>query len=311
MFSLENKKVFIAGHNGMVGSSLVRRLASESCEILTASKQELDLRDQVSVQRWFYLNKPDVVFLAAAKVGGILANHTYPADFIYDNLMIEVNVIHTAYQSDVKRLIFLGSSCIYPKFSPQPIKEDELLNGYLEKTNEAYAIAKIAGLKMVEYYRKQYKVDYISVMPTNLYGIGDTYHLENSHVIPALLMKFHQAKMENQPSVSVWGSGTPRREFLFADDCSDACIYLAKNYSDNQIINVGVGEDITIRDLAFLVKETVKFEGDIVFDTSKPDGTPRKMLDVTRLYAKGWKAKISLTDGLKTAYRDYLSRSLT
>ena len=307
-FELSGKKVFVAGHNGMVGSALVHRLASESCSILTASREELDLRQQADVHQWFSDNKPDVVFLAAAKVGGIGANSTYPADFIYDNLMIAINVIHAAHRSGVKRLVFLGSSCIYPKFATQPIKEDELLSGYLEPTNEAYAIAKITGLKIVENYRKQYGLDYISVMPTNLYGAGDTYHLENSHVIPSLLMKFHQAKMTDQPSVVVRGSGNPRREFLSADDCADACVYLAKKYSNDEPINIGVGEDITIGELALIIKETTKYEGNITFDTSKPDGTPRKKLDVTKLRSVGWEAKTSLEDGIKMAYDDYVSR---
>lgn len=310
VFDLNGKKVFVAGHKGMVGSALIRRLTDESCHILTAPRSQLDLRDQAQTREWFHHHQPDLVLLAAAKVGGIMANHTDPANFIFDNLMIQTNVIDAAYQSGVKRLVFLGSSCIYPKYALQPMKETELLSGYLEKTNEAYAIAKIAGIKMVEAYRKQYGVDYISLMPTNLYGPYDSYHALNSHVIPGLLLKFDEAHRDHAASVTVWGSGNPRREFLFVDDLADACIFLTQHYSEDEIINVGTGEDLSISELAHLIKNVTGFKGDIVFDSTKPEGPPRKLLDVSRLQALGWKAKTPLLAGLHIAYTDYRTRTL-
>jgi len=298
-------KIYVSGHNGMVGSAIVRRLKKEGFSnfILKGSK-ELDLRNQQAVADFFAKEKPDYVFLAAAKVGGIHANNTYRGEFIYDNLMIESNVIHQSYVNKVKKLLFLGSSCIYPKFAQQPIKEDYLLEGKLEPTNEPYAIAKIAGLKMCEAYKDQYGVDFISVMPTNLYGPNDNYDLNNSHVLPALIKKFHIGKSENKPFVEIWGTGSPRREFLHVDDLADACFYLMENYSEKTLVNIGTGEDVTIKDLALMVKDIVGFEGEIKFDTSKPDGTPRKLLDVSKLHTLGWKHKINLYDGIKAVYAD-------
>jgi GDP-L-fucose synthase len=307
-YDFSGKRVFIAGHKGMVGSALVRRLNNENCETVTADRTQLDLCNQATVHAFFKGEKIDAVFLAAAKVGGIYANNTYPAEFIYENLAIQTNIIHGAFKAGIQKLIFLGSSCIYPKNCPQPIKEEYLLSGYLEKTNEAYAIAKIAGLKMVEYYRKQYGVDYSAVMPTNLYGINDTYSDKNSHVIPALILKMHQAKIARTPNVMLWGTGTPKREFLYADDLADACVFLAKNYSDEDFINIGTGTDLTIAELARHIKEVVGYEGDVCFDPEMPDGTPRKLLDVSRLNALGWQAKTMLSDGLKIAYSDFLKR---
>jgi GDP-L-fucose synthase len=306
--SLEKQaKIYVAGHRGMVGSAIYRRLKELGYEnIITRTSKELDLRDQQAVKEFFENEKPEYVFLAAAKVGGIMANNIYRADFLYENLAIQNNVIHFSHENDVKKLMFLGSSCIYPKMAPQPLKEDYLLTGTLEPTNEPYAIAKIAGIKMVESYRLQYQDNYISVMPTNLYGINDNYHPENSHVLPALIRKFHEAKVNNSPTVSIWGSGTPLREFMYADDLADACVFLMENYDDLQFVNIGVGEDVSIRDLAQLIKEVVGFEGQLEFDSSKPDGTPRKLMDVSKLNRLGWKAKTDLKDGIRLAYQDFL-----
>lgn len=305
-YNLSGKRVFVAGHRGMVGSAVVRRLAGEGCEILTAGRAELDLMDQAAVRAWFVQNKPDAVVLAAAKVGGILANDTYPADFLYDNLMIEANIIEAAFRSGVSRLLFLGSSCIYPKFADQPIAEGALLTGPLEPTNEWYAIAKIAGIKLCQAYRRQHGVDYISAMPTNLYGPGDNYNLETSHVIPALLRKAHEAKLSAAPSMTIWGTGTPMREFLHADDCADALVHLLKVYSGDEHVNVGSGEDMTIEALARLVMGVVGFEGDLEKDLSKPDGTPRKLMKADKLRALGWAPKIGMREGLEDAYRWFL-----
>ncbi len=302
LYSLKNKRVFVAGHRGMVGSAIVRRLKDEDCEILTASRSELDLRDQSGVRRWIAERKPDAVVLAAAKVGGILANDTYPADFLYENLVIETNVIEASFRSEVGKLIFLGSSCIYPKFAPQPIPEDALLTGPLEPTNEWYAIAKIAGLKLCQAYRRQHGVDYISAMPTNLYGPGDNFDLEKSHVIPALMRKAHEAKLAGEKQLTIWGSGTPKREFLHVDDAADAMVSLLKTYSGDGHVNVGSGEDIAILELARLVASVVGFEGEIRNDPTKPDGTPRKLMDVSRLFDTGWRPKYDLKTGLEDAY---------
>lgn len=298
-----SSKIYIAGHRGMVGSAIVRKLKQEGYNNLTfLSSSELDLTNQVAVQSFFEEEKPEYVFLAAAKVGGIQANNIYRADFLYLNLMIECNVIHAAYQHGVKKLVFLGSSCIYPKLAPQPLKEDYLLTGLLEQTNEPYAIAKIAGIKLCESYRRQYGCDFISLMPTNLYGPNDNYDLKNSHVLPALLRKFHTAKTEGLPSVEVWGSGTPKREFLHVDDLAEATVFLAQNYSDEQLVNVGTGEDVSIKELALIIKEVVGYEGELHFDASKPDGTPRKLMDVSKLHALGWKHKIDLKEGIEKVY---------
>lgn len=294
----------------MVGSAILRKLQELGYEnIITRTSGELDLRDQQAVKEFFELEKPDYVFLAAAKVGGIMANNTYRADFIYENLAIQNNVIHFSHENEVKKLMFLGSSCIYPKMAPQPLKEDFLLTGPLEYTNEPYAIAKIAGIKMVESYRLQYGDNYISVMPTNLYGINDNYHPENSHVLPALIRKFHEAKMNNAASVSIWGSGKPLREFMYADDLADACVFLMENYDEEQFVNIGVGEDISIKDLALLIKEVVGFEGELEFDSSKPDGTPRKLMDVGKLKGLGWLPKTSLKEGIALAYEDFKKKN--
>lgn len=301
----KNDKIYIAGHRGMVGSAIHRRLRKEGFEnFIFRTSDELDLREQRAVADFFAREKPAYVFLAAAKVGGILANNTYRAEFLYDNLMIQSNVIENSYRQGVKKLLFLGSSCIYPKLAPQPLKEDYLLTGLLEDTNEPYAIAKIAGIKMCDAYRRQYGCNFISVMPTNLYGPNDNYDLKNSHVLPALLRKFHEAKMNDEPEVTVWGSGTPRREFLHADDMADACVYLMKHYNEEGLINIGVGEDLTIKELAGMIKEITGYNGKIIFDTSKPDGTPRKLLDVSKLSALGWKASISLKQGIAGVYRE-------
>ncbi|MGM1428425.1 GDP-L-fucose synthase [Sphingobacterium lactis] len=302
-------KIYVAGHRGMVGSAIYRKLKELGYEnLIVRTSKELDLRDQQAVKEFFEAEKPDYVFLAAAKVGGIMANNTYRADFIYENLAIQNNVIHFAHENDVKKLMFLGSSCIYPKMAEQPLNENALLTGTLEPTNEPYAIAKIAGIKMVESYRLQYNDDFISAMPTNLYGINDNYHPENSHVLPALIRKFHEAKVNNSPSVSIWGSGTPLREFMFADDLADAVVFLMEKYSDLQFVNIGVGEDISIKDLALLIKDVVGYEGELEFDSSKPDGTPRKLMDVSKLHGLGWKSKTDLREGIQAAYRDYLDR---
>lgn len=301
----KNSKIYVAGHRGMVGSAIIRRLQKDGfANIATRTSAELDLRNQQAVADFFANEKPEYVFLAAAKVGGIVANNTYRADFIYENIMIQSNVIHSAYLNKVKKLMFLGSSCIYPKFAPQPLKEEYLLTGLLEETNEPYAIAKIAGIKMCDAYRAQYGCNFISVMPTNLYGPNDNYDLKNSHVLPALIRKFHTAKKENAASVEIWGTGSPMREFLHADDLADACFYLMQNYNEAGLVNVGVGEDITIKDLALLVKKIVGFGGELKFDTSKPDGTPRKLMDVSKLHSFGWKHKINLEDGIIGVYSE-------
>jgi GDP-L-fucose synthase len=305
-YPFAGRRIFVAGHRGMVGSAIVRRLADEDCEIVTAAREAVDLRDQAGVRKFLQERRPDAVILAAAKVGGILANDTRPADFLYDNLVIETNVIDGAFRAGVERLLFLGSSCIYPKFAPQPIPEGALLTGSLEPTNEWYAIAKIAGLKLSQAYRKQHGVDYISAMPTNLYGPSDNFDLESSHVIPALLRKAHDSKISGGKNLTVWGSGTPRREFLHVDDCADALVFLLKNYSDAQHINVGSGNDVTIADVARLVMEVVGLEGDLEFDRTKPDGTPRKLMDGDKLAQMGWRARIDLKEGLASAYRWFL-----
>ncbi len=305
-FDLKGKTVYVAGHRGMVGGALVRRLANENATILSAARSEVDLRDQAAVNAWFAKHKPQVVFHAAAKVGGIVANNTLRAEFIYENLAIATNVIQAAHVNGAQKLMFLGSSCVYPKMAAQPLREDSLLTGPLEITNEPYAIAKIAGMKMAEAYRAQYGSDFINVMPTNLYGPGDNYHPEYSHVVAALIRRFHEAKEANAPSVVVWGTGTPRREFLFVDDLADACVHLMKTYSSNELVNIGTGEDISIAEFARVVADTVGYKGKIEYDTSKPDGTPRKLLDVGRLSKLGWRAKTSLKDGIKLAYQAFL-----
>ena len=308
-FELKGKAVFVAGHGGMVGAALVRRLARENVEVLTAGRREVDLRDQAAVFGWFEKKRPQVVFLAAAKVGGIAANNALRGEFIYDNLIIATNVIHAAHLNGAEKLMFLGSSCIYPKLAPQPLHEDSMLTGPLEPTNEPYAIAKIAGIKMVEAYRSQYGSDFINVMPTNLYGPGDNYHPEYSHVVAALIRRFHEAKVAGISNVMVWGTGTPRREFLYVDDMADACIHLMKTYSSDELVNIGTGEDITIAEFARLVGATVGYTGKISFDPSRPDGTPQKLLDVGRLAKLGWRARTSLEDGIKLAYQAYLNES--
>lgn len=306
MYSLEGKRVWVAGHRGMVGSAIVRRLASEGCEVLTASRQDADLRNQAETTAWIEKTKPDAVFLAAAKVGGILANDTYPADFLYDNLMIEANIINGAHRVGVEKLMFLGSSCIYPKFAPQPITEDALLTGTLEPTNEWYAIAKIAGIKLCDAFRKQHGSDFISGMPTNLYGPGDNFDLNSSHVMPALIRKAHEAKLSGAPSITIWGTGTPRREFLHVDDCADACVHLMKTHSEPGHVNIGSGEDITILELAQMVCDAVGYEGKIERDLTKPDGTPRKLMSADKLRGMGWQPSIQLKDGISAVYRWFL-----
>jgi len=303
----KNSKIYVAGHNGMVGSAIVRKLKGEGfTNIITRRSAELDLRNQQAVNDFFATEKPAYVFLAAAKVGGIVANNTYRAEFLYDNLLIETNIIHAAYLNKVTKLLFLGSSCIYPKLAPQPLKEEYLLTGLLESTNEPYAIAKITGIKLCEAYRDQYGCNFISAMPTNLYGPGDNYHLQNSHVIPALIHKFHDGKKAKAPAVEIWGTGSPLREFMYADDLADACVFLMKKYNDKLFVNIGTGEEVTIKELALLVKEVVGFEGDIQFDTTKPDGTPRKLMDSERLHSMGWKHSVSLKEGLKKTYPFFL-----
>jgi len=303
----KNSKIYIAGHNGMVGSALVRRLRQAGFDnLLLRTSKELDLRRQAEVESFFATEKPDYVFLAAAKVGGIIANNTYPADFMYDNMIMEMNVIHAAQQNGVKKLLFLGSSCIYPKYAAQPIHEDSLLTGELEPTNEAYALAKISGLKYCEYLNRQYGTDYISCMPTNLYGSNDNYHPQNSHVLPALIRRFHEAKVEGLPTVTVWGTGNVLREFLYVDDLADACVFLMEHYSGNETVNIGTGVDQSIGELAQLVKETVGYNGELLFDTSKPDGTPRKLLDVSKLAGLGWLYQTDLREGLAKTYQDFL-----
>ena len=305
-FDLNGKKVWVAGHRGMAGSAVVRRLEKENCEIITATRNEVDLINQDKTHQWLETNKPDAIVLAAAKVGGIYANDTYPAEFLYENLMIETNVIHGAYLAGVSKLLFLGSSCIYPKLAEQPMKEDALLTGPLEPTNDAYAIAKIAGIKMCQAYRKQYGCDFISAMPTNLFGIGDNYDEKGSHVVAALIQKAHLAKQNGDNSMELWGTGTPLREFLYADDLADGLIFLLENYSESPHINIGSGKEHTIRELAETIKDVVGFNGDLTFDTTKPDGTPRKLMDNTRIENMGWEAKTSLKDGLKVAYDWYV-----
>ncbi|MCA1550691.1 GDP-L-fucose synthase [Bradyrhizobium sp. BRP19] len=305
-YDLTAKRVFVAGHRGMVGSAVVRRLASENCTVLTADRRELDLTKEEPTLKWLEANRPDVVVHAAAKVGGIAANNNFPVDFLCDNLALELSVIRASHAVGVQRLLFLGSSCIYPKHAKQPMAECELLTGPLEPTNEWYAIAKIAGLKMCQAYRRQYGDDFISVMPTNLYGRGDNYHPDHSHVPAALIRRFHEAKLANAPSVSVWGTGTPLREFLNVDDFADACVFLLKNYSSDQPINVGTGDELSIAEFATTVAEVVGYGGKLAFDTSKPDGTPRKLLDSSRIRALGWQPKVALRTGLAAAYADYL-----
>ncbi|MCX8080961.1 MAG: GDP-L-fucose synthase [Bacteroidia bacterium] len=302
----KNARIYVAGHRGMVGSAILRALEKRGfSNFILAGSDDLDLRNQQKTFDFFQTHRPDYVFMAAAKVGGIHANNIYRAEFLYDNLQMELNVIHAAYLTKVKKLLFLGSSCIYPKLAPQPLKEEYLLSGYLEETNEPYAIAKIAGIKLCENYRRQYGCDFISGMPTNLYGPNDNYHPENSHVLPALIRKFHEAKENNHHEVVVWGTGSPMREFMHADDMADACVFLMENYSGISHINIGTGEDISIRDLALLIKKIVGYQGEIRFDTSKPDGTPRKLMDVGRLHAMGWKHRISLEEGIRSVYEDF------
>ncbi len=303
-----NEKIYVAGHNGMVGSAIVRCLKSKGyTNILTKNRNELNLTRQADVEEFFKVEKPSVVVLAAAKVGGIFANDTYPADFIYENLAIELNVIKAAYDNGVKKLLFLGSSCIYPRLAPQPMSEDVLLTGSLEKTNEAYALAKISGLKMCEFFNRQYSTDYISCMPTNLYGKNDNYHKENSHVLPALIRRFHEAKLNGDKSVTVWGTGKALREFLYVDDLADACVYLLNNYSGNETVNIGTGKEVSIKELAETVKRVVGFEGELLFDTTKPDGTPRKLLNVNKLSSLGWNYSTELEDGIRETYKDFLA----
>ncbi|MBU2583484.1 MAG: GDP-L-fucose synthase [Alphaproteobacteria bacterium] len=307
LYDLQGKRIFVAGHKGMVGAAVRRQLAQQGMDVMTADRAQLDLLDQAAVRQWVSANSPDVMIVAAAKVGGILANDSRPAEFIYENLVIETNLIDAAYRSGVERVVFLGSSCIYPKFAPQPISEDSLLTGPLEPTNEWYAIAKIAGVKLAQAYRKQYGCRYISVMPTNLYGIGDNFSLQGSHVIPALMRKAHEAKIAGEPTMNVWGTGTVRREFLFVEDLADAVLFLAEHYDEPAPINVGIGEDVTIRELAELVSSVVGFTGKLEFDASKPDGTPRKLLDVSLIANLGWKARTDLRTGLTSTYDWFLA----
>lgn len=307
LFDFKGRRVYVAGHHGMVGSALVRRLKSEACEILTADHAKLDLTKPEEVERWIGSAKPDAVIMSAAKVGGIAFNNTYPVDFLADNLAIALNVIRASYAAGVKKLLFLGSSCIYPRLAPQPMSEDMLLTGPLEPTNQWYAVAKIAGIKLVEAYRRQYGADFISVMPTNLYGPGDNYHPEHSHAPAALIRRSHEAKLAGAPTLTVWGTGRPRREFLAVDDLADACVFVMKNYSADGFLNVGTGEDITIADFARLVAEVVGYRGRLVFDTSRPDGAPQKLLDVSKLTQLGWRAKTPLREGITAAYTDFLA----
>ncbi len=306
LYDLAGKRVFVCGHGGMVGAALVRRLARENCTVLTATRRELDLKDQAAVFRWMAENRPQAVFLAAAKVGGILANATYPADFLYDNLMIEANVISAAHKCGVEKLLFLGSSCIYPKLAPQPIAEGALLTGPLEPTNEWYAIAKIAGIKLCQAFRQQHGADFISAMPTNLYGPGDNFDLASSHVLPALIRKAHEAKAAGAPDITIWGTGTPRREFLHVDDCAEALVFLMRRYSGHEHINIGSSSDLTIRELAETVCEIVGYRGSIVLDATKPDGTPRKLMDSGRIMAMGWTPDIDLPSGIRSTYAFFL-----
>lgn len=304
-----SSKIYIAGHRGMVGSAIRRKLEREGfTNFVVRTSAALDLRNQQQTADFFEQEKPDYVFIAAAKVGGIVANNTYRAEFLYDNLQIQNNIIHQAYLNGVKKLMFLGSSCIYPKLAPQPLKEEYLLTGPLEPTNEPYAIAKIAGIKMCDAYRDQYGCNFISVMPTNLYGYNDNYHPENSHVLPALIRRFHEAREKNSPSVTIWGTGSPKREFLFADDLADACYYLMQNYDEPGLVNIGAGEDISIGDLALLIKKIIGYDGEINFDVTRPDGTPRKLMDVSKLHSRGWRHKVELEEGIRLAYKDFLSK---
>ena len=305
LYSLKGKKVWVAGHRGMVGSALMRRLVSEDCELLTATRDEVDLRRQAEVESWMADRRPDAVFIPAAKVGGILANDSYPAEFLYDNLMIEANIINASWQNDVEKLLFLGSSCIYPKLADQPMREDALLTGPLEPTNQWYAVAKIAGIKLAQAYRRQYGCDFISAMPTNLYGIGDNFDLDSSHVLPALIAKMNAAKEAGDEEVVIWGTGTPRREFLYVDDCADALVFLMTHYSGEEHVNVGYGDDLTIQELAEKVKAAIGYEGNLVNDTSKPDGTPRKLMDSSRLHDLGWRPRTGLDEGIAEVYRWY------
>lgn len=308
LFDLRGKRIYVAGHTGLAGSAIARRLLAEDCEILTAEHAVLDLTKQEAAEKWIAKVKPDAVFLAAARVGGIHANDSFPVDFLADNLAIALNVMRASAATNVKKLMFLGSSCIYPRNAPQPMSEDMLLSGPLEPTNEWYAIAKISGIKLAQAYRRQFGMDFISVMPTNLYGLGDNYHPENSHVPAALLRRFHEAKQQGAEKATVWGNGTPRREFLAADDLGDACVFIMKHYSGEQFLNIGTGEDVSIREFAELVAEVVGYRGALEFDTSRSDGPPRKLLDVSKLAAMGWRAKTPLREGLRTAYADFLSR---
>ena len=307
--TLKGKRIFVAGHNGLVGSALLRRLAREEAGLLTVGRSEVDLRDQAAVNRWMAAAKPDLVFLAAARVGGIAANDSFPADFLYDNLMIEANVIHAAFETGVEKLLLLGSTCIYPRLAPQPMPEEALLTGPLEPTNEWYAIAKIAGIKLCQAYRRQHGCDFIAAQPTNLYGPGDNFDLETSHVLPALMRKAHEAKRADAPSMTVWGSGTPLREFMHVDDLADALVFLMRHYSGETPINCGTGEEVSILQLAERIRTAVGYRGELVFDASKPDGTPRKLADVSRLHALGWRHSISLDDGLADTYRWFLDRA--
>jgi len=307
IFSLKGKRVWVAGHRGMVGSALVRRLSGEHCELITVAREEVDLRNQGQVEAWMQSTRPEVVFMAAATVGGIIANDTRPAEFIYDNLAIETNIIHSAWKSGVEKLLFLGSSCVYPKLAPQPLTEDALLSGPLEPTNEWYAIAKIAGIKLCQAYRRQYGCDFISAMPTNLYGPGDNYDLRQGHVVASLQMKFYKAKLTAAPTVEIWGSGTPRREFMYVDDLADALVFVMQHYSEASQLNVGTGTDITIRELAERIATVAQYEGALVYDPSKPDGTPRKVMDVRRLTDLGWTASTPFEQGIRHAYQAYVS----
>jgi len=308
LFDLRGKRVYVAGHSGLAGSAIVRRLASEGCEVLTADRRELDLTQQNATEKWIKQARPDAIFLAAARVGGIYANDAFPADFLADNIAIGLNVVRAAVETKVKKLMFLGSSCVFPRNAPQPMTEDLLLTGALEPTNEWYAVAKIAGLKLTQAYRRQFGVDFISVMPTNLYGPGDNYHPENSHVPAALIRRFHEAKVKDADEVVVWGTGKPRREFLAADDLGDACVFVMKHYSGDEFLNIGTGKEISIGEFASLVAEVVGYRGKLVFDTNRPDGPPRKLLDISKITALGWAAKTPLREGLQATYKDFLAR---